>query len=385
MGFETLRAGEGGATAWVVRTRTRGGAAEAVNEAYRALARSFGGPLAKGFSVQDVSGRAAHSAFRARAGGRDVSGLVLASVANGQATVAVIFDDAERAERTLPLLARDVERAVAPEGSAPQAPRLSLQSIPDGSGQVGVPEGWQITGGQNGAVDVVGPNQEWIALGAVYPFNEPSPYVPQGFGFTPPYAPPAVALSRVLPEAYAQVLGGRHLGPVRIHEEMLAAFAGGESSWILFDATWYGVPYRFLAYVITMRSHAGIWTLSVSWVGAPVDAFAPALPTMLASWQSWRVSGRVLMERLEDAARSMRETSRILTESSRHRSEVFANASHDFSLYLRGEEPIRDTRDDEQHWVGTGWARGSVDALNRAAGYERWIVDDTRPYPGTGG
>jgi hypothetical protein len=123
-------------------------------------------------------------------GGKHIAGLVIVSMPSGsQPAGAVIYDDAQRFGATAnPMLTKlnqewhpgpaasagstQSPAAGAQKGSA-ATPALHQVAFPDGSGSIGLPDGWQMTGAAMGSVHAVGSNGESVHLGVYLPIMDP--------------------------------------------------------------------------------------------------------------------------------------------------------------------------------------------------------------------
>jgi len=122
-------------------------------------------------------------------GGKPIAGMAIVSMLGGnQPGAAVMYDDAPRFGKTMSVMMKklnDVWHAesplpvgVAPSTAGPEvaaAPQpLHRTPFPDGTGSVGLPAGWHITGGGAGSVSAAGPNGEVVVLAAIWQMLDPS-------------------------------------------------------------------------------------------------------------------------------------------------------------------------------------------------------------------
>jgi hypothetical protein len=120
--------------------------------------------------------------------------------------VAVIFDRPADIGRSFKPMARQLGGVPAPGGAPAQRPvALQQQTTPDGKAAIGVPPGWRISGGGNGAVDVAGPQGQLVDVGIYLPiFSAPTYRGPvPGAVHLPFIADPATAV-RVVSEAQSR-------------------------------------------------------------------------------------------------------------------------------------------------------------------------------------
>jgi hypothetical protein len=130
--------------------------------------------------------------------GRPYSGLILIGPSSGVQQTAVLFDEARRFPRTGPqMLATLFRPGQASRDASSQAPaepasqafeggtQLARTNFPDGSGEVGLPQGWRITQSARGQGLAEGPGGERVALNISYQLVDPRSNVAQFAGSQP--------------------------------------------------------------------------------------------------------------------------------------------------------------------------------------------------------
>ena len=94
--------------------------------------------------------------------------------------------------------------------------------------------------------------------------------------------------------------------------------------------------------------------LYTSFIQAPPQSFAQVSSVALRSWSSWSISPAVLAQRMQQAARAMRETGELLTGGSCQRAFDGVNAG--WGQYIRGvatlDGPSRSRSDVDQSFAG---------------------------------
>ena len=122
-------------------------------------------------------------------GGKHIAGLVIVAMpAGSKPAAAVIYDDADRFSKTMNPMMKKLNEVwhVNPAGAQPAAGKgapvqeLHVTHFPDNSGTIGLPTGWKINSAGGGAVVVVGPNGEMVAVSLIHQMFDPSN--PQGQG-----------------------------------------------------------------------------------------------------------------------------------------------------------------------------------------------------------
>jgi hypothetical protein len=253
-----------------------------------------------------------------------------------------------------------------PKGSAPSggggAKPLPLQrtSLLDGSGYVGVPSGWNITGSFKGVVDIAGPNGQTVSLGGYQSaIIHPLPGTPAS-AMIGPYRPPAAALALYLDTLTQHALrSGR--ASLRVVEQQPVQDQNGQAARLF--AVHRGVieEVRGLAFVSTKPIDNLSWLYYMSVVAAPADRFAHDFPTMWEMWKSWSVNPAVFRERMDAALQSMREVTKIIQSVNDNRQRTYDNVNTAWDQVIRGVTTVEDIVTRERTDVSTN----SVDDLLR--------------------
>jgi hypothetical protein len=161
----------------------------AMGKALRQIHDRYGDRPQVGRLFQDRNGQVLGAFFNVtsqNSGGRHIAGLVMVSVPQeGQPSMAVITDDAQRFPATvnsmLQRLSTEWNSNLRPSKASVDRPApagvaapLHEVAFPDNSGSVGLPDGWQLTGGHKGAMQARGPNGENLILGLYIPVMDPT-------------------------------------------------------------------------------------------------------------------------------------------------------------------------------------------------------------------
>lgn len=407
--FQVLPHKAGSGMALLRRGSGERSAQRLVKDALQALAghldrvpRALGGMVSR-------EDNAAMLSFAGHRRGQLVQGYVVAQVAPAGYTVAVALDDPARLAQTGPALlaAADAAAGGGPAGGAAgstaASPYRNLQwsKAPFATGQLDLPQGWQIVNQHQGAVDVVGPQGEVVSLGA--PFQVMTPQAAQLFSTTgmqpqmmvaPALPDPVASFRNLRPqiERFIASLGSPVVRTTGIRESERVNFPGAAAALIVSD----GVgsqgnrPYRKLSLVAVGPVMAnGNWMYYHSEVYAPTELYPHALPVMLKIWNSWSVDKRVLMDRMIAAAQSLRETNDIIKGNYDNQQRSQDRLSEAWGHHLRGTVVVANTDTGRQstEWLyqpgpaanGVGLEHNRhmntvVRDANAAAGYERWQV-----------
>lgn len=354
------------------------------------LERAFGAPARPAGALCDAEGREGQLLFESRQQGAPVRGVVVVRSAgpSGPHEVAVGWAPAAQFAGAWAGLLQALGRAgQEPAQAAPAVEWQPVTQFPDGSGQIRVPRGWQVTFAQKGAVDANGP-QGWLSLGAARTVTTPQAAAQQQqmFGMTPPlvaaYTNPAQVLLDMVPSenAWAARTNAQwRTESLRVLEQSPTEYPQGQAAYVhtegvtLDTHTGKRVTVRGLTLVIVAPVSAESFMYYTSGVGAPAEQWASSLPVLLEVWRSWQVSQQELQRRLDKAAATMREIHAIIRGASAERLRAYEDVNKAWNHVLRGDWPIEDREaGGARQNVDTEHLRPTLEALNREAGYERW-------------
>ena len=235
-----------------------------------------------------------------------------------------------------------------------------------------MPANWIITGSFKGVVDVKGPAGELVSLGGYQMgYVNPLPGTPANMMTGPP-RPPAQALGLFLDVSFGRALS-RGQASYQIIEHAPVPYQGGQSAYILFKYNTQGKSQQGLALVTVAPVDNTSWLFYSSIVSAPAEQFAQELPTLWAIWKSWSVNPAVFRERMDAAVQSMRETSRIISESYANTQRTYDNVNAAWSQVIRGVTTVENVVTKSRVDVDTNVVDRVVRDLNEQ-GYNYEVV-----------
>lgn len=273
---------------------------------------------------------------------------------------------------------------------AVQPAPLTSRQLLDGSGTIGLPAGWTITGSHQGAVDAVGPHGE-VHLGIALPIMTPEAATPM-FGYqyplVAPYSGPVDAFRALLPQlnrAGAEMARqtGQPITSIRLIRILgtrpVASPMPGGSATILhteYDKTVSGRTQRCqgLSIICTAPIDATQWIFYASTISAPSDAFDRSLPTLIAIYSSWQVSQGVFQGRRDHVAATLREIGQMREDVRRNRERAYDNANAGWSNFIRDQWQAEDTTTGRRGDLDIHDVRDLVEEANRQEGYDRYQV-----------
>jgi hypothetical protein len=257
--------------------------------------------------------------------------------------------------------------------------------LPDGSGQLRLPEGWRIAGAHQGMVSAEGPHGT-VDLGIWAQI-----YTPQAAAqcwVKPPlvgqYKDPETALREITPQVSAllEQQGQPGLKFLRVIERAPVEWGFGKSEFLHIELERGGQKWQSVCLIIMNMNVDGTWLYYTSGVGAPSDKFAKSLPVLAQIWGSWKVADHVYRQRLNKALESMAQTSQIITDTHENYSKTMDRAMRNWSYGFRGDAPVRDEKHGTDHDLRR-YENGVdlekvIENANRAEGYERYRTLDPK-------
>lgn len=321
----------------------------------------------------DKADRDAQAFFTTRLQGMDLQGVVHVVIGESGGTVALMYDQPHLLAGSLPRL----RRLWMPPGAASRpataaAVQWKVLAVPDGSGTLRVPEGWEIVGAQRGMVSARGPHG--IAeLGVTIPIHTPTGAYAQFRGqggptmFLPLMDPVAA-----LPEVYNFYY--RNFG--RIIDSAPLDAPSGRGAAILFEGNLPdGTRFRGLGHFISGPINADQWMFYLSYVATTVAAFDVNLPILLEIWRNRALSDRFYRESFDRIAGSLSETRNILDATRERREDAFDRSNRAWNLYIQDNWPTEDMETGRRTMRSDDIdLQALVDGINREAGSDRYRV-----------
>ena len=169
--------------------------------------------------------------------------------------------------------------------------KLRPTPFPDGTGSIGLPEGWSLQGAYRGQVGAENGAGETVILGLPWTILKPGGSLG---GYDAAAGVPTAApgdIARAIGEVLAKKSGARLLslrsrpGPV--------AVAGAPALYCLYEMEQGGTTLTALGYFTALDPGptSPSWSLYSSAVIAPKARFVKSLPTLMAIWRSWKPNG----------------------------------------------------------------------------------------------
>ena len=297
--------------------------------------------------------------------GRALAGLAIAyAPQSGTAGGAVLLDDKDRFPSTVNSMFERLKKEIAPllppppassgsptpQTSAAPAATLKPFQFPDGSGFIGLPDGWSLKNARLGDVTAAGPNGEGLRFGWTIAVIDPTNPASRSLGAAPnfvriPYsASPADAYKAVLAQ-YAQK--ARKPAPnVEIQKVQELPLQGGKNYMLYGDLpAQNGQPEQSLVtqLIITMPLTMGTWQITAFQFTAPTNVMANERATIGEIFPSYTRNNRYVNAVVNNMIVSGIEATNQFVSSVQKITDDSDRTTAGFSDFLRGQTVLMDT------------------------------------------
>ncbi len=383
------------------------------------LAQYFGSRPTIRTAYEDVRDhRSGGAVFVASVHGQQVKGLVLCRLGTTGANVAVVYAkpntppsewrrltsapvQASDAHADANVAAPDAASGPATGGSLPPPARTPLHdyAMPDGTGSVGLADGWH-TNNQSlmGGVVLQGPADQRVAIMMTLTVQTPGSQMARmmeqsrGPVFEAPFSTPLEAFAALMPQI--SQANQRNGGPSTVIDNLKPVaraqpwHPNDRAAFLEYGVTETGPAgrrhYRAVAQVHMLplpgREAAGTWSYFATLVRAPDATFDHDLPLMLELSFSEKENAQVIMNKARQHVAASRQQNDEAIAQVQQRSKEFdaqradneraSNArmrqSDDFDEVIRGTRTVEDTRTGEKVSVDLGDVDRITDKLNES-------------------
>ena len=369
----------------------------ALRIAFPDLAQFFGQrPKILGGYEDEKNHQSEFVSFSSSLNGQPMKGFVSAKLHDQGAVIFIVFGkEAATHDEWAKLTARPAAAAdaTAGGGGTPNfktqmaAVPLTPYSFPDGTGAIGLAEGWTTNAQTESNLLITGPAGQKIHMAAGGTICSPG----GGYGNLPIARydrDPSVALATIIRanSIVSQQHGGPSMTPDKVNKvvRLPAHFPGGQSAQIDYNMTISDQngpkPYRSVIQIETRPPAAGgMWGYYITdEVIAPAETFEHDLPIMLAQVFSMSENAAAIMaksrteiaaanahaEAQRNAAQSVANAHYAQTKSIEDDEQIKMRTNTDVDEMIRGERTIEDTQTGEQASVNLADVHDIVDNLN---------------------
>jgi hypothetical protein len=338
----------------------------ALTATYKDLAKYFdAAPTMRGAYEDQKDHRSAGASFIAKLKGQPVAGMINCKLGDNGMNVAVIYCRADAPREEWTKLAGTPQGGAAP-GGAPGPIQLQTYTFPDGTGSIGLAQGWS-TQAQScmQLVVIQGPNDEGINMGLTFSVYTPdSPALrlqqqlaansrrmgnaaPQGpQTFVAPFTEPVEAVKNLMPQLSA--VSQRNGGPALEFDKALVVkpaqsmFPNGRSELMVYSfiktRNGQSARYRAVAQVSVTALTQGSWMFSLVGGSAPEELFERDEPTILAMTNSLKTNDSVINQKSQQHLAA--QNAWFQGEQRAHQQQVAS-----FDEYMKDQEKNANIRD----------------------------------------
>jgi hypothetical protein len=325
----------------------------------------FDRPLLLNGAIVDAQDQQVHAFFETVHRGQPVRGTLAVFSGGGRGSALLLFDRPDRfAQSSGPMLGQlmggGCERAGRP-AAPPRVEPLRQAAFPDGSGSIGLPEGWVITDYRNATVEAYGQGGH-IVLGVRY--TVPINALPGFPGMHGPMLPPSQAL---MAWTDSNMRGALSRGEARmtIIEERPTPTQSGRASYVHYKNHSREFAREGLALVLCSPVDYNDWQLYLSLVFADENRFPDLFPTMWAMWKSWTISPAVFRARMDEELANMHEINNIWKGASADAQRSASNRSYSAGQLLQGVSSIEQVETQERWDMSANSVQPILRALNQ--------------------
>ena len=330
--------------------------------------------------IRDQKDQVAQVIFHATKDGKNVAGVGLATVSGNEGFVRFDYGPPNALSNMLAGLNEPVKTATSSKSAVASAESWRRVPYPDGSGQISLPEGWQITYSQKGQVYAEGPH------GIVNKGLELPVQTPEGVAFQASIGVqqgsnqyignptnPVLAMQEMISQMSRNSGEQWRVTNVRDVSGYPVAYPLTQAAFIDNDQISAGRPLRCLTHVIlsTVISN-GYWSYFHSSVCSSPDTFTENLPVLMQIWKSAETSPQEIQSRWDNALANMREVGEILAAGQASRSVGMERAQAPMIESLQGRRIIEEIATRQQANAELAYSSEIVNALNAQRGHQAY-------------
>lgn len=277
------------------------------------------------------------AAFTARLKGVPVHGI--ASVAmqkeGGQGTL--IFDNAQSFAKSFHALVARQNRGGAGQGGGTGASEVTLtrRTAPDGSCEISLPPGFQITDSYKGVLDIVGPKNAQMGLGGHFVCTRYE--AASMFPGIPPvdFDDPVRAMMDFV--HYMGQKAGVSSQIKILDARPIPDWNPGRAAYIRYNIRYSGKSVEGFGLFCIAPTDINQAMYYQSFIAAPSATYRSQFPGMMKAWGTWSINPGVFQERLMAAMQSMRGMSDIITSGHANREQSEARVFEAWSDCMRDQ------------------------------------------------
>jgi hypothetical protein len=349
-------------------------AIQTLDEGFRDTARFFDGRPQVVAGVADLQDQQAEATFRVSKGNVPLVGVATAVIEGETATLALAFDTSNTFPQSFPRLLQIAGLSGGSHAGGCPPPARNWRTVPyfDGSGQMTLPEGWQLTAAHQGVARAEGPHgivESGITFSAI---SRAGAEQRARFGLpTLVLVADPTDLPSALVGVWTAVVRQGLTPPFRIRRVIESLSVPSQSAipmqagFLHYEIEHEGMVKRVLALVHMAALDAdGQWVYFESHVIAPLSCFGQNLPALFQIWTSAQVTPHEFQRRLDAAMSSLHEAHEIHWQGMRNRSRQQDDLYAAWREQHIGIRVVEDTIGGTQRHVDHGHSTELVRRLN---------------------
>jgi hypothetical protein len=317
-------------------------------------------------AVGDPQDRVVQAMWSSSLNNQTIRGVATVVIGQSDATFAMIFDRPQNFAASYSRLAQaltpQMPKSSGGNGGEVSTANWTRQTMGDRSAAATLPPGWHMTDCVNGAMDIVGPNKQVMALGLAFPiFSIQMPGSKPGS--VAPYMDPVHAI--MFYEAGMNTIKMQQT-PVswygKLIEQTPVQNPGGQGIYALQESNNEAGHRKGLMLMMTSQMTSEEWLLYTSYAVSDASTFSQDLPVMMKIWASWKVDDRLYQQRMQQALATMKETSNILQSTIDNQMRAYDNTNYAMDMVIRGNWPVENTETGARE----EFSQNTADALEKA-------------------
>ena len=317
-------------------------------------------------AVGDPQDRVVQAMWASSLNNQPIRGVATVVIGQSDATFAMMFDRpqtfAASYSRLAQALTPQMPKSSGGNGGEVSTANWTRQTMGDRTAAATLPPGWHMTDCVNGAMDIVGPNKQVMALGLAFPI----------FSIQMPGSKPG-SVAPFMDPVHAIMFYETGMNTIKMQQTPNSWYGkliettpvqnpGGQGIYALQESNNEAGHRKGLILMMTSQMTSEEWLLYTSYAVSDASTFSQDLPVMMKIWASWKVDDRVYQQRMQQALATMKETSSILQSTIDNQMHAYDNTNYAMDMVIRGNWPVENTETGARE----EFSQNTADALEKA-------------------
>ena len=322
----------------------------------------FDKPLTVTRIFADRADQNLQAAFTATLKGIPVRGVASVTMAGESGQGTLLFDRASAFTKSFRTLAAGQGGGGKATSGGKTAVKLIPTVSPDGLTRISLPPGFRIVDCYKGTLDITGPNNAVMALGAAAVCTRKEamgmfPGMP-GVDFNDPVR---AMLDYV---AYSARKNGNHTTVQILDAKPVPNWSSGRAAMVRYRLTINGYVFECFGLFSIAQTDINQALFYQSYMVAHSDTYRTQLPAMIQAWSTYNISSSVFRERMMAAAQSMRGVNDIITGSYDNQQKTYARVNEAWSDYIRDQGTWSNPNDGSRYKISNNALGGGIPMQN---------------------